>query len=193
VEINILDLIQCVDIGIDSNTDVIRYLKPGSQVFRMDIIAARASATKYFQKIEKSHSRTAFIKNGLLTFLISAEEGAQYQLLEAILEYVIEEFNRIYGNMNFETMSGGVSTIFAGFESIIPGLFEKTQKERVKLLKANCRTCNCDFEVYVKKTLVEKGSNFPVSIVFLHKNHGMIIYIDANFKVRGAEITEITA
>ncbi len=44
-----------------------------------------------------------------------------------------------------------------------------------------------DYDICIKRTLVENAKNFPVAIVFFHHNHGMLLYIDANFKVRGAE------
>ena len=46
--------------------------------------------------------------------------------------------------------------------------------------------------VYVRKSLIENAKDYPVALVFMHRGHGTLIYIDANFKVRGTENVAIT-
>lgn len=192
-EINLLDLIQYIDIGAEPNTELVRWVKPGASVFRMDILAARAEATNYYKKIDNPQKkmRTVFIKDSKLVFNITADESLQYQLLEAILEQIILDFHNNYGNLCCEIIAG-TENMFQGYEKRIPSIIEKANTEAVKWVKCECRICKTDYLVCIKKSLVEKASNFPVSIVFYHRGHGTVIYLDANFKVRGVEIVEIT-
>ncbi|GAJ18949.1 unnamed protein product, partial [marine sediment metagenome] len=36
------------------------------------------------------------------------------------------------------------------------------------------------------------AEDYPVALVYMHHGHSLLLYIDADFKVRGAEIVSIT-
>jgi hypothetical protein len=186
------DLISYIDIGTDSNTDLIRWAKPGTTIFRLDIVATRASANdQFFQKMEKSESRTLFLKRKNIVITVAADDSVQYQYLEAVIETIFEDFQNSYGNLCCDIISG-MTNLFDGFHNKIPKLLEIVQNEKVKWLPADCRLCNQKYYVCVKNTLIEKTTKFPVSLVYFHKNHGLCLYIDANFKIRGEELVSIT-
>jgi len=190
-EKNVLGLINFIDIGAEPNLDLIRWAQNSNSVFRLDILAARAAASSFYQKMEKNRSRMVYIKQNSLVFVISADENVQYQLLEAILEEIVKDFNDTYGLMCGETISG-CTTMYDGYMPRIPELCVKAEKTAVFWVKANCRGCKADYEICLKKSFIQNAKNFPVSIVFFHRGHGIVLYIDANSKVRGAELVDIT-
>ncbi len=59
-------------------------------------------------------------------------------------------------------------------------------------LSAKCPVCNEDLEFGVELSVLNAIKQFPFAHIHLHGNplHGMIIYIDANFKVRSVEPCE---
>jgi len=181
-----------VDIGIDANTDFVQWIQPQKNIFRMEIIAAREMALeKYYLHIEKPNRRMVFIKRSNLVFMIIAVEEVQYQLLEAILEQVIASFFELYGEI-YRAFLTGMSNIFDGFKAVIPTLFNEAQNNRIKWIQAQCAMCQKTYYICVKKTLISEAKSFPVSLVFQHGGHGLLIYLDSTFKTRGIELVEIT-
>ena len=68
--VNLEETVLYIDIGTDTNSDIIRWVQPGSSVFRLDIQSARAIAAEYYQRLEKSNTRSVFIKKETLVYLI---------------------------------------------------------------------------------------------------------------------------
>lgn len=191
VEKKLMELINFIDIGAEPNLDLVRWVNNTSAVFRLDILAARAAASNFYQKMDKNHVRMVFIKQNALVFVISADESIQYQLLEAVLEEIIKDFAETYGSICGDTVSGCI-TLYDGYLVRIPELCKKAESTSVQWVKANCRGCKADFDICIKKSFIQNAKNFPVSIVFFHRGHGILIYLDANTKVRGAELVDIT-
>lgn len=183
-----------VDIGKPDNTDLVRWKGKNSKIFLLDILTCRKNAAEeYFLHFEKSNHRMAYIKKEEIVFLICADQTVQYQLLEAILEQIMVEFFEGYGEIVHDPilLSGMVSS-FTGFMSLIPPTFEKALKTRIKWLSANCKICEETKAVCIKKSLISNAKSFPVSLVFEHEGHGLLLYIDRHFRLRGHEIVEIS-
>jgi hypothetical protein len=188
----LLNSILFVDIGLDSNTDLVRWSKQGG-AYRLDIVAARAAAVEnIYKKMENKTVRIVFYRKGQITFTIAANEDVQYQLLEAMLENVTAAFFQTYGPMATEIMNGYVS-MFNGFENSIPHILQNTLENDLTWLKTECRLCNQKYEVCVKKSLIKNAKDFPVSLVFMHNGHGILLYLDANTKIRSSEYVDLTA
>jgi hypothetical protein len=184
--------IHYLDIGIDSNTDMIRWAPISQTVFRLDILAARATAREtHFLRLEKSGSRTVFRKKNGLTFVIAADESVQFQLLEAILDEVMSQFFEIYGSICCDILTG-MTNMFEGFQFKIPEIIAYVENEKVVWVRAECKVCSENHKVCIRRSLIQKAKDYPVSIVFMHLGHGLLLYIDANFRVRGAELVDIT-
>ncbi|WP_457557289.1 hypothetical protein [Candidatus Harpocratesius sp.] len=184
--------ILCIDIGLDTNTNFVRWTSPTTNVFPMDIEAARKMAKeKFFLHIEKPNRRMVFIKDRGIIFFIMAEVEIQYQMMEAILEECIEQFFNSYGAI-YQNFFSGMTSIFEGFKTTMNSNIENAQKNRIKWIQSKCPVCQENYYVCVRKTLIENASSFPVSIVFQHGGHGLLIYLDAKFHTRGSEVVEIT-
>lgn len=184
--------IHYLDIGVDANTDLIRWAPSSQTLFRLDILAARATAREtYFLRLEKSGSRTVFRKKNGLTFIIAADESVQYQLLEAILDEVMTQFFEIYGAICCDILTG-MTNMFEGFQLKIPEIIANVENEKVIWVRAECKVCSENHKVCIRKSLIQNAKDYPVSIVYMHLGHGLLLYIDANFRVRGAELVDIT-
>ena len=188
----LMGLIHYIDIGVDANTDLTRWVRSNTNVFRLDILAARASSKeKIYLRLEKGNMRTMYIRDSSLTFTIAADESIQFQMLEALLDEIIATFFDTYGTICCDVL-GGMANMFEGFSMIMPSIFDKVIREKTVSLRINCKYCNAPHKIIVKKSLIEESENFPVAIVYLHFGNGLLVYIDANFKVRGVEPVRIT-
>ncbi|MHA1519595.1 MAG: hypothetical protein ACTSVZ_12280 [Promethearchaeota archaeon] len=191
---NLPSKILCIDIGSDTNTDYMRWTRSANaNVFPMDIQAGRQMAKEsFFLHIEKPDRRMVFIKDRGINFLIMADAEVQVQMLEAILEEIIATFFDAYGAI-YQNFFTGMTSIFEGFKSTIVGSINNAQETRVRWVKSKCVICKQDYYICVKKSLIENAISFPVSLVFQHGGHGLLIYLDSKFKTRGNEIVEITS
>ncbi|MHA1776179.1 MAG: hypothetical protein DRO88_07955 [Promethearchaeia archaeon] len=189
---NLPQKILCIDIGLDNLTDFVRWTRANTNIFPMDIQAGRSMAKEnFFLQIEKPDRRMVFIKKKKIVFLIMADVEIQYQMLEAILEVIIEEFFKSYGAI-IDNFFSGMTNIFEGFKTTILRNIDVAQKERVKWIQSRCSICNTNYYICVRKSLITNAKSFPVSLVFKHGGHGLLIYLDAKFRTRGSEFVEIT-
>ena len=69
---------------------------------------------------------------------------------------------------------------------------EQNIDDLIKKVDVFCRVCKKTLLLYVKKSTIEKETSFPVPLVFNHKGHAVVTYIDQNFVVRGVELVNIT-
>ncbi|OLS15366.1 MAG: hypothetical protein RBG13Loki_0997 [Promethearchaeota archaeon CR_4] len=170
----------------------------GSQFSKIDVITARsvpgnAEDYVYMKRNEYKlifrqlpHPERGFTK---ILFVIGASLTCQYQVMEAFLDFLGEQwFARFGGNTNFT--SG--PKLFESFDEDINLAFEMVPKDRIKTVQIQCRACNQYFKVHVKKALIDHASSFPVPLVFVHANHALLIYIDQNYRSRGERIVNIT-
>lgn len=184
--------IHFIDIGLENNTDFVRWTRANTNIFPMDIQAGRAMAKEnFFLQLEKPDRRMVFTKKRKIIFIIMADNEIQFQMLEAILEVVIDEFFKSYGAI-IDNYFSGMTNIFEGFKTTMINNIEKAQKEKIRWIQSKCSVCNKNYHICVRKSLIEKAQSFPVSIVFQHDGHGLLIYLDAKFRTRGSEFVEIT-
>ncbi|MCP4763424.1 MAG: hypothetical protein GY870_16750 [archaeon] len=198
---NILDLIQFVSISKDSGSglsssmdDLFQWVNEKNSIskFTLDIIAVKAlvKTSDIFYQIKRHGLKICFILKNNILFITGADEKVQYQLLEAIIEETIGKFEKFYGGI-VDNYSGGFSDTFGGFSMIIDNIIH-TIIDKVKFVFANCKACKSTIQICVKNSFIEKSENFPVSLVYIHNGHAILVYIDAKFKVRGAEIVLIS-
>jgi len=58
-----------------------------------------------------------------------------------------------------------------------------------------CKVCNTNHEITLSKNLAKEHKDFPFAYVYLHgKTHELVttLYIDANLKIRGVEVTDLS-
>ncbi len=187
---DLTDKIYYVDIGLEDNSDVAQWRIPGQKTFPVDILTARNTAKEdVFTHTETKERKTAYIRQGEFVFTISATYEIQFQLLEAIVELIRDFYFEHFGNLSRLLITQGAAK---GIVNIVPEMFMKAQTEGVKWIKTYCKACKRDMDICVKRSLIDNARRYPVSLVYLHEGHGILVYIDAHFKIRGSELAEIT-
>ena len=63
----------------------------------------------------------------------------------------------------------------------------------VKKVDVLCRVCKATLPMYVKKSIIEEETSFPIPLVYIHKGHAIVTYIDQDFVVRGVELVHINS
>ncbi|MHA1340331.1 MAG: hypothetical protein ACTSRZ_09025 [Promethearchaeota archaeon] len=158
----------------------------------LDIIAIK-TLTKaediFYQMTKSSLKICGYLKNGII-FSIGAEENIQFQLLEAVLEQISSVFFEFYGDI-IQTMSGSYSDTFNGLDKFILEIFQDIKKY-ITITRVFCKACKKILNIYIKNSLISTTKNYPVSLVYIHEGHGLLLYIDKNYTVRGAEIVDIS-
>ncbi|MBD3350861.1 MAG: hypothetical protein GF364_05180 [Candidatus Lokiarchaeota archaeon] len=160
--------------------------------YKLDILAVKSivKASDIYYQINRRDLKICFIMKEEILFIIGADEKIQFQLLEAIVDDICDQFFEYYGDMVMK-FSGGLSDAFNGFSDNIINIIQKIKK-KVTYVRAYCKVCKGHLEICVKNSFVDDASDYPVSMVYIHEGHGLLIYIDASYRVRGAEIVKTT-
>jgi len=163
-----------------------------SYILDLNIVKENAAKDVFFH-IFKGNSKIAHIKKDYLIYSIGAKTDVQFQLMEALLEYVDKKFKEIYDIdviLSFENVS---SNIFRDFNNTIENILDNLNElDLVKKISVYCRVCKKVLHVFVKRSFIENSEDFPVPIVYNHEGHAVLIFIDKNFDVRGAELVNLT-
>ena len=167
---------------------LIEWKSPGSfKNYVLDMHTVRENKINdFFFHINKLGMKIVYIRKQGIMFTIGAEDSVQYQLLEAILEYIIEKFyerEELVSKLHIKNIT---SDAFKSFKYDIEDIIEKfAQLDLVKTVEVPCKICNDHFTLIVKKSIIENSENYPVYVVSIHNGHPIVIYVDKNFNVRG--------
>ena len=158
----------------------------------LNIVKENPISDIFFHR-DKGNMKIVYIRKHNLIYTVGSSPGVQYQLLEALLEYVDLKFNEMYD----------VETILS-YGDFSPGLFNEflitiadiiknfADLDLVKRIQVECRVCNTVLPLFVKKSVIENAESHPVPIVYSHKGHSILCFIDRNFQHRGIELVNIT-
>jgi hypothetical protein len=120
-----------------------------------------------------------------VVFTVGAEPRLQFCIIEALIELVVEEFLSKFGT---ETRCNEFYNEGYDFEKPIESILEKIPGQ-VFFVRTPCRLCEDKYVgIFVKKSIIDNATYYPVSLVFKHDSHALLIYIDRDYKVRGSEI-----
>ncbi|MFO8019540.1 MAG: hypothetical protein R6U96_13015 [Promethearchaeia archaeon] len=126
-------------------------------------------------------------------FTIGADPDIQSVILEALLEYLHNKFFEMYEGSLLTACYGERCDIFNGFTDVLLDSFRNFRElDLVKATRVNCKACKKNMQVYIKKSLIENASQFPVPIVFVHSGHALLIYIDRQYKTRGTGLVSLS-
>lgn len=128
-----------------------------------------------------------------VVFTIGASPNIQSVILEALVEHLYKEFFDTYDSSLLMACYGETCDIFNGFTQVILQTFNNFKElDLVKATLVNCNACKKSMQVYIKKSLIENASQFPVPVVYVHSGHALLIYIDRQFKTRGTGLVSIS-
>jgi len=147
-----------------------------------------------FFHIDKGNLKIAYIRKNNLIYSAGTEAlEVQFQAIEALIEQVIIEFNEIYDIDVILSYSDVTPTIFSPFKMNMIEILENfSDFDLIKKVDVFCRVCDKTLPLFVKKSFIENAESHPAPIVYKHKGHSIICYIDKNFIVRGVELVNIT-
>ncbi|MFX1503676.1 MAG: hypothetical protein ACFFDH_22135 [Promethearchaeota archaeon] len=158
----------------------------------LNIIKENPVSNIFFHK-DKGNMKIVYIRSHDLLYTVGASPKVQYQLLEALLEYVDLKFNEIYDVeviLSYGDFSPG---LFNEFTSQIENIIKNfAGLDLVKRIQVECRACNTVLPLFIKKSVIENAESHPVPIVYSHKGHAILCFIDRNFHHRGVELVNIT-
>ncbi len=163
-----------------------------STIFPIELMPAKENVieNEFYQTSVKDLRAISF-KKGSWVSIISSDNGIQFQFLEAFIESLLDKFLSTYSIIFSNQFILSDNSLFAGFIGQIEPTFQFIKDERIKFVRGECRICKAEYYVCVKKDLIEKTTDYPVALVHIHRGHGMLLYIDANFRVRGVERVSI--
>ena len=158
----------------------------------LDVNIVKENTTKdIFFHLNKGNMKIVYIRKGSLLYTIGSDQDTQFQLLEAILEHVDRKFHEIW-DIDVILSYGNVSSnVFKNFNNQVNEIIENAE-DLIKRVDVFCRVCKETLPLYVKKSMINNATSFPVPLVYNHRGHAIVSYIDQNFIVRGVELVNIT-
>ena len=190
----ILQNLEFLNISTDEFT-IFEWKPPRSyKSFILDLnIVKQNLASNIFFHIFKGNMKIVHIRIKNLIYTAGSNNKVQFQLLEALIEKVSIEFNIKYDIESYITYGNFSTTMFNSFnknvEDIIAGFNELST---VKELKVPCMVCDTVLFIIVKKSFIENAESYPVPLVYMHKGHAILCFIDKNYDIRGVELVNIT-
>jgi len=191
---NIAEFLEFINI---SNEDFTLFeWKPPSSMRRFDldlnIVKENPVSDIFFHK-DKGNMKIVYIRKHNLIYTVGANPKVQYQLLEALLEYVDLKFNEIYDVEVILSYGNFSIGLFNGFKQNVEEIIKNfSDLDLVKRIQVECRVCNKVLPLFVKRSVIENAESHPVPIVYVHKGHAILCFIDRNFQHRGIELVNIT-
>jgi hypothetical protein len=170
--------------------------KPAKSFRRFDldlnIVKENPVSDIFFHK-DKGNMKIVHIRKNNLIYTVGASIKVQFQLLEALLEYVSFKFHEMYDIGVILSYSNFNSNIFNSFKEIIEDIIKNfADLDLVKRIQVECKVCNTVLPLFVKKSFIQNAESYPVPIVYVHEGHAILCFIDQNFHHRGVELVNIT-
>jgi hypothetical protein len=128
-----------------------------------------------------------------LIYTAGSNNEVQFQLLEALIERVSEVFNEIYDIESYIKYDNFSTTVLNPFKEEIDKIIDNFNAlKRVVELKVPCMVCNGILPIIVKRSFIDNAESYPVPLVYNHKGHAILCFIDKNYDIRGVELVNIT-
>lgn len=161
-----------------------------SYILDVNIVKENTTKDIYFH-LNKGNTKIVYIRKGNLLYTIGSDKDVQFQLLEALLEHIDKKFHEIW-DIDVILSYGNVSSnVFKDFTNHVNEIIENLD-DLIKKVDVFCKVCKKTLPLYVKKSMIKSATSFPVPLVYNHKGHAIVTYVDQNFVVRGVELVNIT-
>jgi hypothetical protein len=190
----ILQNLEFINISTDKFT-IFEWKPPRSyKSFILDLnIVKQNPVSNIFFHIFKGNMKIVHIRLKNLIYTAGSNNEVQFQLLEALIERVSEVFNEIYDIDSYIKYDNFSTTVLNPFKGEIDNIIETFNSlEKVVELKVPCMVCNGVLAVIVKRSFIDNAESYPVPLVYNHKGHAILCFIDKNYDIRGVELVNIT-
>ncbi len=190
----ILNYLEFINISNDEFT-IFEWKPPKSyKSYMLDLnIVKQNRMSNIFFHLNKGNLKIVHIRKGNLIYSAGSTNEIQFQLLEALIEYISKEFYEVWDVDYVLSYENFTPSIFHPFKKNIEDIVERFHKlDLIKVINVECMVCNKILPLIVKISLIENAESYPVPIVFDHVGHSILCYIDKNFSVRGVELVNKT-
>lgn len=195
MSVNFISDISFINISHGDIT-LFEYKPPGSfKSYSLDLnIIKKNKINDIFFHLNRGNSKIVYMRKDNLIYSISTEsEKIQFQVLEAIIEQVIKEFNETYEIDVILSYSDVSTSIFNAFRKPMENILSNFDSlDLIKKIAVFCRICDLTHNIYVKRTFIDDKDSYPIPLVYTHLGHSIMCYIDKNYQVRGVELVHIT-
>jgi len=190
----ILQNLEFINISTDKFS-IFEWKPPSSfRSYILDLYVVKKNPiSNIFFHIFKGEMKIVHIRLKNLIYTAGSNNDVQFQLLEALIERVSVVFNETYDIESYIKYDNFSATTFSPFKEEIDNIINNFNSlNSVRDLKVPCMVCNTVLPVIVKRSFVENAESYPVPLVYNHKGHAILCFIDKNFDVRGVELVNIT-
>ena len=190
----ILQNLEFINISTDEFT-IFEWKPPRSlKSFILDLnIVKQNPVSNIFFHIFRGNTKIVHIRLKDLIYTIGSNPEIQYQLLEALIEQVSKIFNETYDVDSYIKYGNFSTAVFNPFNKEIDDIIKNFNSlDLVNLIMVPCKVCNTVLTIKVKRSFIENSESYPVPLVYIHKGHAILCFIDKNYDVRGVELVNIT-
>ncbi len=190
----ILQNLEFINISTD-NFSIFEWKPPRSfKSYILDLnIVKKNPVSNIFFHIFKGNMKIVHIRLKNLIYTAGSNNEVQFQLLEALIEQVSVVFNETYDIESYIKYDNFSTTMFSLFKEQVDNIIDNFNSlNTVMDLKVPCMVCNTILPVIVKRSFVENAESYPVPLVYNHKGHAILCFIDKNYAIRGVELVSVT-
>ena len=191
---NILNYLEFINISTDDQS-IFEWKPPTSyKSYMLDLnIVKQNRMSNIFFHLNKGNLKIVHIRKDKLIYSAGATTEIQFQLLEALIDYISIKFYEIWDVDYVLSYENFTSTVFNPFKKEVQKIIETFHTlDLVRVINVECMVCEKLLPLIVKINLIENAESYPVPIVFDHLGHSILCYIDKNFHVRGVELVNKT-
>ena len=157
-------------INISSEDLVLLEWKPPrsfkSFILDMNVIKENKVSDIFFH-INKGNLKIVHIRKHNLIYTVGSSKEVQFQVLEALLEEIDKQFNEMYDLNVILSYSNTTPAIFKSFNEIISQIIlDFPNLNLIKKVDVFCRVCKATLPLYIKKSIKDQETSFPVPVVF---------------------------
>ena len=190
----ILQNLEFINISTDKFT-IFEWKPPKSyKSYILDLnIVKQNPISNIFFHLFKGNMKIVHIRVKNVIYTAGSNNEVQFQLLEALIEQVSMVFNEIYDIESYIKYDNFSTTMFNSFKEEIDKIINNFNSlNSIMDLKVPCMVCNTILPVIVKRSFIDNAESYPVPLVYNHKGHAILCFIDKNYDIRGVELVNIT-
>jgi len=190
----ILQNLEFINISTDEFT-IFEWKPPRSlKSYILDLnVVKQNPVSNIFFHLSRGNMKIVHIRLENLIYTTGSNTEIQFQLLEALIEQVSKVFNDIYDINSYINVGNFSTTVFNPFKEEINKIIKDFNSlDLVNEIMVPCRVCNTVLPITVKRSFIENSESYPAPLVYSHKGHAILCFIDKNYTVRGVELVNIT-
>ena len=163
-----------------------------SYILDLNVIKKNPVSNIFFH-LFRGEMKIVHIRLKNLIYTVGSNNEVQFQLLEAFIEKVSDVFNGIYDIESYIKYDNFSISMFSSFKEEIDNIINDFNSLNLVMdLKVPCMVCNGILPVIVKRSFIENAESYPVPIVYNHKGHAILCFIDKYYDIRGVELVNVT-